>query len=127
MKATMAPDSFSLVDVHINPELRVKVARGGAPAALVVGAWTPFVVRVRNEAGTTAALRATSSQEWLEIRMIHRPHTSGRLDGTDLESRAIELLARARGRLEATLAFDVGQGTQDLGYRNELPILFDVT
>jgi hypothetical protein len=25
---------------------------------------------------------------------------------------------------EASLAFDVGQGTQDLGFRNEVPILF---
>jgi hypothetical protein len=118
-------DSSSLVDVHINPELRVKVVRGGARAALIVGAWTPFVMRVRNEAGTTATLRATSSHDWLEVRILSEPPLSERLGGTDLESRVLELFAREHGRLEATLAFDVGQGTQDLGYRNELPILFD--
>ena len=30
------------------------------------------------------------------------------------------------GHREATLAFDVGQGTQDLGFRGEAPVLFDV-
>jgi hypothetical protein len=30
------------------------------------------------------------------------------------------------GRREATLGFDIGQGTQDLGFRGEVPILFDV-
>ena len=30
------------------------------------------------------------------------------------------------GRREATIAFDVGQGTQDLGFRAEVPVLFTV-
>jgi hypothetical protein len=30
------------------------------------------------------------------------------------------------GRREATLGFDVGQGTQDLGFRGEVPVLFDI-
>ena len=30
------------------------------------------------------------------------------------------------GKREATLGFDVGQGTQDLGFRGECPVLFDV-
>jgi len=30
------------------------------------------------------------------------------------------------GRREATVTFDVGEGTQDLGFRAELPVLFDV-
>lgn len=121
----MTPDSPCLVDVHINPELRVKVTRGGARAALLVGAWTPFVVSVRNEAGTTAVLRATSSHDWLEVRMLDDPPSPRTLAGTELEYRVLRLFSHAGGRLEATLAFDVGQGTQDLGFRSELPILFD--
>ena len=30
------------------------------------------------------------------------------------------------GQREATIGFDVGQGTQDLGFRGEVPILFEV-
>ena len=29
------------------------------------------------------------------------------------------------GKSEATLSFDVGQGTQDIGFRSDLPILFN--
>src|SRR5262249_45925301 len=30
------------------------------------------------------------------------------------------------GKREATIGFDVGQGTQDLGFRGEAPVLFDI-
>src|SRR5262249_30704562 len=30
------------------------------------------------------------------------------------------------GKLEAVLQFDVGPGSQDLGFRGEIPILFDI-
>jgi hypothetical protein len=36
------------------------------------------------------------------------------------------LTALEAGKREATLNFDVGQGTQDLGFRAEVPILFHV-
>ena len=37
----------------------------------------------------------------------------------------MQIYSRDRGKREASLAFDVGQGTQDLGFRNEVPILFE--
>ena len=42
----------------------------------------------------------------------------------NLEYRIIELFSRDRGQREAKLSFDVGQGTQDLGFRSEVNILF---
>ena len=47
-----------------------------------------------------------------------------KLSGLALEYRIVQLYSRDRGQREASLAFDVGQGTQDLGFRNEVPILF---
>jgi hypothetical protein len=46
------------------------------------------------------------------------------LSGLPLEYRMIELYSRDVGRREAKLVFDVGQGTQDLGFRNEVNLLF---
>ena len=46
------------------------------------------------------------------------------LSGLPLEYRLIELYSRDVGRREAKLTFDVGQGTQDLGFRNEINVLF---
>src|SRR6266850_3285498 len=53
-------DQRCLVGVNINPESRVKVARGAAPAQLVEQGWRVFLVKVHNEGGVTAELRATS-------------------------------------------------------------------
>ncbi len=55
-------DPHCLLDVHINPESRVKVGPGPARAELVERGWRTFLVKVRNEAGVTAPLRISSPQ-----------------------------------------------------------------
>src|SRR5436853_7150464 len=47
-------DQRCLAGVDINPESRVKVARGAAPAQLVEQGWRAFLVKVHNEGGVTA-------------------------------------------------------------------------
>jgi hypothetical protein len=46
------------------------------------------------------------------------------LSGLGVEYRIIQLYSRDDGQREARIAFDVGQGTQDLGFRNEIDLLF---
>ena len=53
-------DPHCLVGVNINPEMRVKVAPGAAKPELVEQGWRLFLVKVQNEAGATAELRAVS-------------------------------------------------------------------
>ena len=55
-------DPLCLIEVHINPESRVKVGPGPARAELVERGWRTFLVKVHNEAGVTAALRVSSPQ-----------------------------------------------------------------
>ena len=62
---------------------------------------------------------------WLDVAMIDGQPLNKTLSGLALEYRLIELYSRDVGRREAKLVFDVGQGTQDLGFRNEVNILFD--
>ena len=126
--------------MHINPEMRVKVARGAARPALAQHGWRSFLVKVDNEAGTTAALPgdersraprrgssapAGDAHRWLDLRMRDDPPLSPGLSGLELEYRIVQIYSHDAGRREASLAFDVGQGTQDLGFRNEVPILFE--
>ena len=49
-----------------------------------------------------------------------------RLTGARVEFLTLRLTAREPGKREATFRFGVGQGTQDLGFRAEVPILFTV-
>jgi hypothetical protein len=134
--AVLAPRTLVLVD--INPEMRVKAAPGPAKPELVQGGWTTFLVRVANESGTTAELRATSPQaewnanaaadqipdRWLDLDVVRSAPLRPELSGLALEYRLLQLYARDAGRREAKLAFNVGQGTQDLGFRSETDLLF---
>lgn len=53
-------DKYCLFQVTISPEERVAVERGPARAELQEGGWRQFLVKVRNAAGVTAPLQATS-------------------------------------------------------------------
>src|SRR5207237_1375303 len=55
-------DPHVLLAVSINPEARVKVARGPAPAVLQQAGYTPVLVKVVNEGTVTKALRVRSPQ-----------------------------------------------------------------
>ena len=143
-------DPLCLVQVNVNPESRVHVAAGPAPKKLIQQGWTVFLVKVHNEAPVTAKLRCTSPNaaplykgstgsaepkpsvkpsdvphRWLDVSLFEKQPLSPNLSGLAVEYRLIELFSRNAGKHEAKLAFDVGQGTQDLGFRNEANILFD--
>jgi hypothetical protein len=152
-------DARSLFFVEISPESRVKVTRGRAAATLVEKGWRTFLVRVRNEAGVTAQLKAASpnalpvyargqntdipggfsldprpaqtitrgevANRWLDLSMFDRQPLEPRLSGLLHEYRIIQLYSRDRGRREAQVSFNVGQGSQDIGFRNDVSVLFN--
>lgn len=132
-------DAHCLYVVHISPEMRVKVAAAGtAKPELDEQGWRVFLVKVENEAGTTAALRAESPNakrlhespaetipdRWLALEMFDRPPLAPTLSGLGVEYRVLQLYSRDAGERDAKMSFNVGQGTQDLGFRNEVDVLF---
>ncbi len=131
-------DQRCLYGVLINPEMRVKVAPGPAKAELVQNGWTQFLVKVHNQAGVTAALKATSpnggmlhntaadqiEDRWLSLQTYDAQPLTQTLSGLELEYRILQLYSRDAGRREARVGFNVGQGTQDIGFRNEVDTLF---
>ena len=131
-------DPYCLFDVQINPEMRVKVKRGPAKPVLDEKGWRQFLVKVRNESGTTAALNASSpnakrvpgspqnavADRWLDLMTYDKQPLTETLGGLELEYRIVQLYSRDAGKREARIAFNVGQGTQDLGFRSEVDVLF---
>lgn len=126
-------DARCLFHVHINPESRVKVALGPAAPELREGGWRTFLVRVENEAGVTAKLeiespsaspRTSSARRWLALEVDPPPVSTPGLSGERLEYRVLSLYSAAGGKREAKFSFNVGQGTQDLGFRSEADVLF---
>ena len=55
-------DDRVMLVVHINPEMRVKVARGPAAAVLQQAGYTPVIVKILNESRGTPRLRIGSPQ-----------------------------------------------------------------
>jgi hypothetical protein len=129
-------DPLCLVVVSINPESRVKAARGAAPAELTRGESRFVLVKVNNDAGITPALRVhgkgllTTADPapgcWLEAKIAPPAPLPKALTGERVEYVVLRLTTREVGKREATLEFDAGQGTQDLGFRAEVPILFTI-
>lgn len=143
----------TLAEIYINPESRVKVSSGDAKPLLVQNGWSVFLVRVHNEAGITAPLRINSPQNgpvyirsagqhapdekritatdindrWLSLQSFTKQPLSDKLSGLVLEYRLVGIYSRDAGQREAVLTFDAGQGTQDLGFRSSVPILFNIS
>jgi hypothetical protein len=146
-------DPYCLNVVTINPEGRVKVDRGAAKAVLVQGGWTSFLVKVHNEAGITAKLEAESpngakpyhspsfgsrvekkheltagqvANRFLEIQIYANRPLQPNLSGLKLEYAVVQIYSKEAGQREAEIGYHVGQGSQDIGFRNTTHILFEV-
>lgn len=133
-----ALDPHCLAVINVNPESRVKLQPGLVKPVLVESGWTVFLVKVHNEAGVTAPLRGMSPNaastrdsptdklrdRWLGLAVFDREPMKKTLSGLTVEYRLVQLYSRDAGMREAKILFDVGQGTQDLGFRNEIDLLF---
>lgn len=147
-------DRHTLLEVTLNPEMRLSIRRGDAPAELDQSGWRTFLIKVINQAGTTPVLKVKSPQgaavgrrsslaitgvhdftngatdeveargRWLGVSTYDAPPLTPALSGLGLEYRILQLYSRDEGQREASLQADVGYGEQDLGYRSSLPILF---
>ena len=60
----------------------------------------------------------------MDLQMFNAQPLRRDLSGLPLEYRIIQVYSRDAGRREAKFTFNVGQGTQDLGFRNEVDVLF---
>ena len=125
-----ALEPHCLLSVNINPESRVKVARASAAPVLVEQDWRQYLVRVYNQAGVTAPLAVSTPDdaihEWIDARMHTQWPMQDGLSGLEIDYRLIQIYSREAGKRAAVLSFDVGQGTQDLGFRSDVTTTFDV-
>lgn len=148
-------DKYALFAVEINPESRVKVAQGAAKPELWENGWRTFLVKINNQAGITAELKALSPQaaavfgvrgdgfngfpkgtpapvtkkeisdRWLDLSLYTKQPMKPQLSGLETEYFIIQLYSRDVGKRAARFSFNVGQATQDIGFRNETDILFN--
>ncbi|MBV8895838.1 MAG: CehA/McbA family metallohydrolase [Acidobacteriaceae bacterium] len=143
-------DKYTIAVVEINPESRVKVRPGPAKHELVEAGTRVFLVKVINQAGVTARLQVKSPNalpvyigsdgsaeppqqispadirdRWVSLDLYDKDPMSERLSGLPLEYRILAIYSRDGGQRSADISFDVGQGTQDIGFRNHMVMLFN--
>jgi thiol-disulfide isomerase/thioredoxin len=129
-------DPHCLIAININAESRVKAERGPAEIPLRQDRPALVLLKIHNEGGVTHALRVYGPElirdgedvtgRWLEAVLVTEAPFALELTGRRLEYRLLRLTPRQSGKREAAFQFDVGQGTQDLGFRAEVPILFSI-
>jgi hypothetical protein len=144
-----ALEPFVLAVVNINGESRVKVERGPAQPALVQSGSRFFLVKIINQGNVTSALNVASPNSgrvfvpskndpspkmvltkadvrdrWADISIYNKPPMETRLSGLGVEYQILEIYSRDAGQRSADISFNVGQGTQDIGFRNDMLVLF---
>ena len=144
-------DKRALVTVEINAESRVQVEPGQAKPELLEFGTRVFLVKVINQAGVTSPLAVESPnsgpvyiksdgsaeppqiltpeearERWADISLYNKNPLSPRLSGLRVEYRILEIYSHDRGQRSAKIGFNVGQGTQDIGFRNEIVLLFNI-
>jgi len=142
-------DRHVVATVHINPESRVKAEQGAARPELLQGGTRLFLVKVLNEAGVTAPMVVQSAnsgrvyitsrnvpeppmeltdadvrERWADISFYTAAPMRQRLSGLAVEYLILQVYSRDSGQRSASLAFNVGQGTQDIGFRGDIDVLF---
>src|SRR4051794_37629523 len=136
-------DPHVLLAVSINPEARVKVARGPATAVLQQAGYTPVLVKGINDSTVTKALRVPSPpagppyagmarlsmtrqdqlhllldpkyrperDRFLHVEMFTSQPMTANLSGLKVEYALALIYSSEAGQREATVGFDIGQGT----------------
>lgn len=148
-------DLYTLFDIEINPESRVKSQQGKAKSILQQNGWNTFLIKVENQAGVTAIFKVASEQakrsydggekiygfgnpdrsvpvtkaaiadRWMDIDLYTKVPMSETLSGLTVEYFIVQLYSRDAGKRAASFSFNCGQATQDIGFRNEVNIVFN--
>ncbi|MCI0701315.1 MAG: CehA/McbA family metallohydrolase [Planctomycetia bacterium] len=140
-------DKHVLFGVTVNPEARVKVVKGPGSTTLQQAGWTPVLVKVSNDSTVKKLLKIMSPQSgerfsgrgeknpkddpkiaerFLQVEMFTSPPMTAELSGLKVEYAIALIYSSESGKREATIGFDLGQGNQDLGFRGETAVLFEV-
>ena len=144
-------DPHALLTVTISPEARVNVKQSSAAPELVEAGTRLFLVKVLNEGGVTAPLQVQSPNSqpvyfpgwkdqspepsekitledlrnrWAEISLYNEQPLTTRLFGLPLQYLILQIYSRDAGQRSASISFDVGSGTQDIGPNKAVEVLF---
>jgi len=86
--------------------------------------WSPTQGNFADTARQPRSAAETVSR-FLELSFYKKPPLLPNLSGLSLEYMILQIYCKDAGKREAELGFNIGQGSQDLGFRNTIPVLFE--
>jgi hypothetical protein len=110
----------------VNQSTVTKALRITSPQAgpVYAGMTRLSAVRMDRLALREAEIETADPNRFLDVAVHGSPPMSPTLSGLEAEYAIALIYTRLAGKLEATIAFDVGQGSQDEGFRGEAAVLF---
>lgn len=112
-----------LNDSTVTKRLRMLSPQSGAVYA---GVARLSMQRQQSQELTANENTARSTERFLSVAMHDQPPMQDRLSGLEVEYAIGLVLSTEKGKREATIGFDLGDGEQDLSARGETAVLFQV-
>ena len=66
------------------------------------------------------------ANRFIELQMYNNRPLSANLSGLALEYAVVQIYTKDSGKREAEIGFNIGQGTQDIGFRSNISVLFNI-
>ena len=127
--ATIQQGGFApLLIKVINDSTVTRQLRIASPQAGPVYSGTSLAI-LKRQAQTELKVNENTqgkTDRFLEVDLFQKPPMTGKLSGLEVEYAIALIYSQESGKREATIEFNVGAGTQDLGFRGEVPVLFDI-
>ncbi len=109
---------------NVKSALRVSSPHAGPSYAGVA----PLSMQRQDQLGLREnEITADSPRRFLHFEWLRQPPLTDQLSGALTEYQILLVYCAEAGTRETTLEFSVGSGTQDLGFRAQLPIVFDAS
>lgn len=116
-----------LVKIENQAQLTERLRISSPQAGAVYGGAEPVTLeRQAQKELLEDTVKEESPGRIFDVEMHTAPPMTSRLSGLECEYAIALVYCTQAGKREATIGFDVGQGTQDLGFRGETAVLFDV-
>jgi hypothetical protein len=114
-------------DAGVTARLEVKSPNSGDVYVQSTGDPKPAIELTPEQAAdrwTDVSLFPLPTDSWASISLYQNPPMLTRLSGLAVEYQILSIYSRDAGKRSAIVSFNVGQGTQDLGFRNDMTVLF---
>ena len=111
----------------VTAELKVESPNSGDVYIQSTNAPQPAMDLTKQQAADRWAgvsLYPLPAEPWASISLYQNPPMHSRLSGLPVEYQILAIYSRDAGQRSAIIRFNVGQGTQDIGFRNDITVLF---